>query len=125
MQSIRNYEGTKDKKGWFRAIILVIAWILIFSLVRDLNQVKKGFGRIEETEKRLEEEKTKNLLLQDKLRLVATDEYRERMIREQLNMQKMGEVVVVLPSRESILPDEERGEELPKKNWQKWWALLK
>ncbi len=125
MQSIRNYEGTKDKKGWFRAIILVIAWILIFSLVRDLNQVKKGFGRIEETEKRLEEEKTKNLLLQDKLRLVATDEYRERMIREQLNMQKMGEVVVVLPSRESILPNEERGEELPKKNWQKWWALLK
>ena len=44
---------------------------------------------------------------------------------EQLNMQKIGEVVAVLPKTDTnkIIETDIRGTET--QNWKKWWALLK
>jgi len=113
-----------NKKDWIKGIILIIAWILIFSLIKDLWQVKKGFSRIEEAENRLKTEEVKNQMLKDKLKTVMTEEYKEKMIREQLNMQKIGEVVAVLPKGESFSIKEMK-EEQSEENWEKWWALIR
>jgi len=113
-----------NKKDWIKGIILIIAWILIFSLIKDLWQVKKGFSRIEEAKNRLKTEEVKNQMLKDKLKIVMTEEYKEKMIREQLNMQKIGEVVAVLPKGESFSIKEMK-EEQSEENWEKWWALIR
>ncbi|KKS32629.1 MAG: Cell division protein FtsL [Candidatus Collierbacteria bacterium GW2011_GWB2_42_12] len=91
MQALNRGNKKTDKNGWIKGIILVIAWILIFSLAKDLWQLKKGYVRIDEAKTRLVEEEAKNQMLKDKLSLVMTDEYKEKIIREQLNMQKIGE----------------------------------
>jgi hypothetical protein len=113
------------KKDWIKGIILVIAWILIFSLAKDLWQLKSGYSRITESEQRLADEVKKNTMLKDKLQVVMTDEYKEKIIREQLNMQKIGEVVAVLPKSEANLEINENNVEKTSQNWEKWWSLLK
>ena len=125
MQALKRGNVIIDKKGWIKGIILVIAWILIFSLAKDLWQVKKGYVRIEDAKARLAEEEVKNQLLKDKLKAVMTDEYKEKIIREQLNMQKIGEVVAVLPKGEFEASQAQKGEEETIENWEKWWSLLK
>jgi len=124
MQALKRGNKTVDKKGWIKAIILIIAWILIFSLAKDLWQVKRGFVRIEDAKKRLVEEEVKNQLLKDKLEVVMTEEYKEKIMREQLNMQKIGEVVAVLPKTDLLSVNNGKEEEIAE-NWEKWWALLK
>jgi|WetSurMetagenome_2_1015567.scaffolds.fasta_scaffold40502_2 hypothetical protein len=126
MQVPNRYSKESNKKGWIRGVILVIAWILIISLVKDLWQIKSGFARIQESNIKLQEEQKKNQELKDKLSLVSTDEYKERLIREQLNMQKVGEVVAVLPKEEtSINADNNKIGAEKTDNWEKWWTLLK
>ena len=125
MQVLNRGNNKIDKKGWIKGIILIIAWILIFSLAKDLWQLKKGYVRIDETKSRLIEEENKNKMLKDKLETVMTDQYKEKIIREQLNMQKVGEVVAVLPKGEYMTTKEnEKGEDMTE-NWEKWWSLLK
>lgn len=117
--------NTSAKKGWIKATILVVVWLLIFSLAKDFWRLKKGYGRIEEAKVRLAQEEVKNQMLKDKLAVVMTDEYKEKIIREQLNMQKLGEVVAVLPKKDTLTANEEKVEAKEVKNWEKWWALLK
>jgi cell division protein FtsB len=121
--NIRN--KSNNKKGWSKAIILIIAWMLIFSLAKDLTQVRKGFTRIDEAKVRLAQEEAKNQMLKDKLETVMTEEYKEKIIREQLNMQKVGEVVAVLPKGNLMINKNGETEEIEAENWQKWWSLLK
>ena len=116
--------GQIVKKGWSKAIILIVAWILIFSLAKDLWQVRRGFGRIEEAKSRLAEEEAKNQMLKDKLIVVQTEEYKEKIMREQLNMQKLGEVVAVLPDGNKKGQVVVGLEEVEKENWLKWWELV-
>jgi len=125
MQALNRGNKKTDEKGWIKGIILVIAWILIFSLAKDLWQLKKGYVRIDEAKARLAEEEVKNQMLKDKLSLVMTEEYKEKIIREQLNMQKVGEVVAVLPRGDQLAIKEATEEEKQVENWEKWWALLK
>jgi len=125
MQALNRENRKEHKKDWIKAIILVVAWILIFSLAKDLWQIKKGYSRIEESKVRLAEEEAKNQMLKDKLSTVMTEEFKEKIIREQLNMQKVGEVVAVLPKGNLLGTNEAKIEEKQVDNWQKWWSLLK
>ena len=94
-----------DKNSWLKAMVLVISWLLIISLARDVWQIRAGFDRISETMARLESEEVKNLRLNQKLSLVNTESYREKLIREKLNMQREGEVLVVLPKEDFLGKD--------------------
>lgn len=113
--------------GWLKIAFLVIAWLIIASLIRDVWQIRMGFNRIIESEKRLVAEEAKNNDLKQKLKLVKTEEYQEKLIREKLNMQKEGEVLVVIPKKEVWKPETEVGEvrETTEANWEKWWNLVK
>lgn len=125
MQLPNRYTKVNKKKDWAMGIILIVAWMLIFSLAKDLLKVRKGFNRIDEAKARLVEEEQKNTLLKEKLSVVLTDEYKEKLIREQLNMQKIGEVVVVLPKKGRADKINEGSVNEEKSNLQKWFSLLK
>ena len=125
MQALRGLNNTKEQNGWIKGIILVVAWILIFSLVKDFWKIKKGFLRIDVSLSRLEDETKKNTILKDKLNAVMSEGYKEKIIREQLNMQKVGEVVAVLPKMSYIATESTMREEKTESNLGKWWALIK
>ena len=126
MQVVQRKKSSSHENSWYMGLILVIGWLLIISLARDVWQIRSGFGRIAEANKRLESEKAKNEALQAKLRLVQTEEYKEKLIREKLNMQKEGEVLVVMPEKGVVKNKPEKVEEsdTPVANWVKWWKLI-
>ncbi len=126
MQVVQRKKETGHENSWYMALILVIGWLLIVSLARDVWQIRSGFGRITEANKRLASEEAKNEALKAKLGLVLTDEYKEKLIREKLNMQKEGEVLIVMPEKDSEQTKKANqggfvGQEA---NWQKWWRLI-
>jgi len=94
-------------------------------LAKDVFQIKKGFGRVKEAKIRLEREELKNVELLKKYDAVRTDEYRERLIREQLNMQKEGEVIAVLPTKIVDKSVPENSVLSGFANWEKWLNLIR
>lgn len=123
MQVTKRDRSEATHKSWVRWIFLVIIWVLILSMVRDYWQTRKGFLRINETENRLFEAKLQNEQLAKKLILVGSEEFKAKLIREKLNMQRPDEVVVVMPNSENndvIL--ENKTENL--NNWEKWLEVM-
>lgn len=125
MQVATRNSGDRHKSGWLKAVILVIAWLIIISLARDVWRIRTGFNRITESKTRLEVEESRNSNLKEKLSLVMTESYREKLIREKLNMQKIGEVLVVMPKNGGlgVAQQSQTEESLP--SWQKWWNLIR
>jgi len=124
MQVSNTNHKNKSGKGVFKAIFLLVAWLVIFSLAKDVLHIQNGFDRVTEAKTRLEQEEIKNVELKKRYEEVRTEEHRERLIRDQLNMQKEGEVIVVLPKSMDleVEPKDELVEDIP--NWKKWVDLL-
>ena len=125
MQVANRGNGDRHEIGWLKAVILVIAWLIIISLAKDVWQIRTGFNRITESERRLVAEEARQSNLKQKLELVQTQPYIEKLIREKLNMQKVGEVIVVMPKKGSLRTVDEVEPGLPEHNWEKWWKLLR
>lgn len=123
MQVPNRGQVKKGEKPWLKGIFLVFVWLLILSLVKDFSQTRKGFGRVKESEVRLEEAKRKNIELTAKLSNVQSVQYKEKLIRDKLNMQKDDEVVVVLPGVSSQVISQKNVEK-SEKNWEKWQKVL-
>ena len=124
MQAGSRNKGNRHGLAWFRVVILVIAWLMIYSLAQDVWQTRVGFSRIAESKRRLVAEENKNLELKERLEVVMTDDYREKLIREKLNMQKEGEVIVVMPKQEAK-KDKDKISAESQANWQRWGSLIK
>ena len=56
--------------------------------------------------------------------MVESEYYKEKIIREKLNMHLPGETVVVLPETKNIVDQKEVEEEAKKENWEMWVDLL-
>ena len=125
MQVANRGNGDRHEIGWLKAVILVVAWLIIISLAKDVWQIRTGFNRITESERRLVAEEARQSNLKQKLELVQTPAYKEKLIREKLNMQKIGEVIVVMPKNGSLTTVSETKPDLPEPNWEKWWKLLR
>jgi cell division protein FtsB len=102
---------------------MYLAWVL----ARGIWDIRLAYRRIDEAREVLALEQAKAEKLKEKWEEVQTREYLEKVARNDLNMQKEGETIVVLPgSQPASAPGfrEVRGEkELP--NWEKWWNLVK
>ncbi len=108
--------------------ILVFCWLLIVSLAKDLGRVRDGYKRIEDANLKLKAETENNIALKKKMNYAQSEYYREKIVREKLNMQKPGEVVVVMPEG-GLITDNEDMDSLSEtenslKNWQKWLRIL-
>lgn len=107
---------------------LIIFCISIFSLATIVNisrsiwSVWQKGSIVSEREAVLSELKQENSELKKKLIEVNTPEFVEKQAREKLNLQKEGEIVVVLP-KEEVAGVSANLEEEPA-HWQKWWKLF-
>jgi hypothetical protein len=87
--------------------------------------VRKGFLRIDESQNRLTQAQIENLELKREMVDVQTDFYKEKMIRNKMNMQLPGETIVVLPQKEEQGGSVGEEDEKVEKNWEKWWRIVR
>ena len=107
-------------------VVLVFQVVLIVSLTRNIQVSLNSRGRVgdlKEQKDKLEQEKGK---LQTQLEYVKSDYYLEKVAREELQLTKPGETVVIVPENYIVIePESQRDEDLIEKaNWQKWWEVL-
>ncbi len=111
------------------ATALVLFLILLSSLTKSLKKLKEGENQISKNEIKLEKIRQENERLSSQLKIVQSDEYLEKQLRDKLGLAKEGEIVLVLPEASVVkklspqIPEEE--EVKPKPNWQKWLELFK
>ena len=113
---------TNETSVW-KWLAILVGFVFLWSLGRGVAQIEKAYENISRAKERLKEEESKYTELERRREEVQTEDYRERVIRDDLNMQKEGEVVVILPEEETKSPDMV-GEEEDKPNWLKWWELV-
>jgi len=78
---------------------------------------------MEETKEKLEAERNN---LEKEREYVQSPYYLEKVARDELNLSKAGETVVIVPDSQRILTETEAKPEetQDKANWQKWWEVL-
>lgn len=104
-------------------LISIFCLIFIVSLSRSIHSLWQKGGLVAEREQVRDDLKLKNQQLTNELRQAQSPEFIERQAREKLNLQREGEVVVVLPQDlASLQPQVAAQPELP--NWQRWWRLF-
>ena len=116
----------KPARNWLRSLALAFGLYLIWTLAKGVVELRTAYGRIDEAKRVLEGEKIKSQDLGNKWAKVQTPEYLEEVARNDLNMQREGETVVLLPTVRKV-DEGEKGldQEKELKNWEKWWNLVK
>lgn len=108
---------------------VLIFMILISSLFKSINRIKVGNTVIEKTKAKIEKSEAENQKLSDQLKVIQSEEFMEKQLRDKLGLAKEGEIILVLPEADIVrklspqIPIEV--EIKPKSNWQKWVELFK
>lgn len=123
----------KIKFSFFSSKIITIIVIIIiiyasFGLVRitwQNYQVNQKISDLDNEIKKLDEE---NFELQSKIAYYKTNAFKERQAREKLNLQRPGEIVIVVSGSQEPVEDNtekieknKKNETNYKKNYEKWW----
>ncbi len=103
--------------------ISLFSLVFIISLSRSIYSLwQKGSVILTEEQIRSERQK-ENAVLKQKLALVQSSPFIEQEAREKLNLQREGEITVVLPKVSSGSAEKvAQAADLP--NWQQWWKLF-
>jgi len=113
-------------------LITVISFIIIiygaFGLARLIWKNYQVNQKIESLKKEITQLEEENFELRNEINYYKTNSYKERLAREKLNLQKPGEIVIVITQPEedkfsSVQKKEIKNKEkkLSGPNWQKWW----
>jgi|GEM_PF-1049476 len=116
--------------GWF---ILLFGGYLVIVLSKGLWEIKQAYKRLDEAEMVLKAEEVKQTNLTYEIVEATSPAYIEKVAREELGMQRLGETLVILPNDRNLeFPDnsiqgdlQEKTKEKDRENWQKWWDLVK
>ncbi len=110
------------KSGWTRFLITFISLIAIVNLTQSIYTLWHKGGIIEDQKALKAKLEDENKMLKKRLEETQTDAFVEKEARNKLNLQKEGEVVVIIPKTpvEEVPPEDP----LPQPNWQKWWKLV-
>lgn len=112
------------KRNLIKFFAFIFGIYLIVTSIKSILELHNAGNMGEETQKTLEDLRKKNGELKIKLAEVKSNDYIEKRAREDLNMSKQGEKVVILPG---ITPFNDKEEVVPQKedlNYQKWYKLF-
>lgn len=126
----RNRENVKPYKRsylWLKLVVLGVGVYLALSWGRGLFEIRQAGKRLEEAQKGLQQAQAYHQKLLARWDQVRTSEYQEQVARNDLNMQKEGETVVVVMNKNEIprtnVQAQSEASNIP--NWLKWWGLLR
>lgn len=123
-----NKNSKIGSKKFFEWVLILLSFYIIFSLSKSLWEFFGVSFRLEEVKKELVLEEKKRDEIEAKIKEATSEAFVEKVARNELNMQKTGDVVVMLLNKEkpSFGSDDEDGGVLEedKPNWQRWWELI-
>ena len=112
--------------AWIKMGVLLIGVYLFVVFCRGIWEIRLAYLRLSEANALLMAEEQKSRELGQKQAEVTGLGYIEQVARNNLNMQKDGEIVVVFPM--NLLTGAKRQEietaEVSEPNWQKWWGVV-
>jgi|SaaInlV_120m_DNA_4_1040238.scaffolds.fasta_scaffold27076_2 cell division protein FtsB len=100
--------------------------VLIVSLVKGIEKSKHSRGRVESLLEEKQELGNQRAELLEKLEYVQGEDYLEKIARDELNLAKEGEVVVIVPEDSdqfSVISSQEE-KTAKKTNWEKWLDVI-
>jgi len=127
--------SAKAKTGFFTGklfliFILILIFLVSLAFWRNWVRLKQAQEALSEKEKTLAELKKEDELAKKRLEEMSSNEYIEKQLRDNLMMQKAGEVVVVLPDEDTlrslapVIPQTEDKSDF-KPNWRLWLEKFK
>lgn len=106
--------------------VLIFQIALIISLLKSIQGSISARSRVETLELRKEELQREREELEGKLAYVESDFYVEKVAREELQLTKPGETVVIVPEelRNNEFEVQAEAVETEKPNYLKWWEVV-
>ena len=115
-------------KKAFKWALLLIVFILVFSLVKNVLKAKNAASNIAESKRKVAELRRENDELGKEIDSVESAFFLEKQARDKLGLAKEGEMVIILPDEETLkkaFPNkEDQKDELPLPNWKQWLKLF-
>ena len=102
--------------------ISVFSLIFIINLSRSIYALWQKRGIVAERRSVAGQLAQKNQELVQKSQEVESEPFIEKQAREKLNLQREGEVVVVLPKNLGVIENTPPPPQSP--NWQRWWKVF-
>lgn len=112
------------KNRWIQLLIVAVGLYIIWASAKSLLDLRKAGGRLEQAREALNQIKKDNQELKVKLAEVNSEEFVEKEARDKLNLQKSGEVVVVIPATFATVSAEAKTNVRTLTNPEKWWRLF-
>jgi cell division protein FtsB len=108
---------------------IIFAFFVFYSLYKNIARLEKAKSRIDKVQESVDQLKSENQKLEEKIKYAESEEYIEKQIRDNLGRAKEGEAIVILPDPEIVKKyapkvEEETDAIETKKNWQKWLELF-
>lgn len=131
MQFRRKTENLKELKLKDRLLTIFLLFAVFFfiaSVINTSKKIKLVNKEVESREQQRAKLKEEEKDLQEKLDEITSEEYFEKQVRNQLNLSKENEIVLILPDDETLrklVPkDVEEEASAPVPNWKKWADLF-
>lgn len=104
-------------------VIVILGGLLIIQYKQWVQRrtIDKEIAELQQQEKSLNQ---KNNELEQSLQFFASDAYKEQMARQQLGLQKTGEIAIRFPSAGDSLQKNSQVTEVKLSNPRKWWSYL-
>lgn len=113
-----------SKAAIFRLLWLGLGLYISFTLTKSLWELYQASGRLTTQSEKLSSLEKKVAELKDRLDYVRSYEFVEKEARDRLNLQRPGEIVLILPEPDAVLGVEAGAEKAELPNWQKWLRLF-
>lgn len=109
---------------WFLGVGFVLLLLIALALGRETYRKYQITNEIRDQRQAIAVLEDSNQELEDYVSYLQTDNYRERVARERLGLQREGEQVVVVPEQVSQEPVLDSGDAEVSTNPKRWWRYF-
>jgi len=129
MQETKTVNINRLWKAWAPALLVGLSILFTVSLIRNVALLMAGNAELARAESELNLKQQANQKLKERLAIVTTDQYKDKLTRDKLGLAKEGETVFIMPEEEvlrQLSPRIKKDEQhtLPDSNWRKWLKLF-
>ena len=113
-----------------RILILLLSIFVVFilvSLFRQIIDALNAGNRLNQAVEEVTQLQQKNMEIKKRLAEAQSEGFKEKVLRDKLNMGRNGEAIVIIPDSEleKVLGAEKKGmEEIRLPNWYGWYKLF-
>jgi cell division protein FtsL len=112
-----------NSKRIVRGVIVLVCLYLVITTIQAINDLWRAGDKLTNREMELKQVKKENERLLLEKRRIKSDDYLEKIARDDLGMSRRGERVVLIPE-ELLADNSQRVEKEDVPNWKQWRKVL-